>query len=153
MAYNYFVTMVTRDVLGHGALGIRRSSRFGGVFSHDAMISFLKAEANPLYQKKDHLQKENYRPVNILPTLSKIFEHQLSIQLHNHLNQILDPTVSAYREKYGCQNILLNCIDQWRTSVDENECVGTIFMDLSKCCNCMPHAFYLSVNYTRNVFL
>jgi Notch-like protein len=50
-----------------------------------------KAEVIPLYKKKDHLSKENYRPVSILPTFSKIFEHQLSVQLQNHFDKILHP--------------------------------------------------------------
>ena len=33
-----------------------------------------KAEVIPLYKKKDHLSKENHRPVSIPPTLSKIWE-------------------------------------------------------------------------------
>ena len=107
-----------------------------------------KAEVIPLYKKKDHLLKENYRPVSILPTLSKIFEHQLSIQLQNHFNKIFDPNVSAYRKKYGCQIVLLNFIDQWRTSLDKGEFVGTflwIYLNVLIVC-LMP---YLSVNYTR----
>lgn len=31
-------------------------------------------EAMPLFKKEDPLNKENYRPVNLLPHLSKFFE-------------------------------------------------------------------------------
>ena len=31
----------------------------------------------PIFEKEDPLNKENYRPVRVLPTISKIFERAL----------------------------------------------------------------------------
>ena len=32
------------------------------------------ADITPVFQKKDSVNKENYRPVSVLPSISKIFE-------------------------------------------------------------------------------
>ena len=40
-----------------------------------------QAQVIPLYKKKDSLNKENYRPVSILPTTSKIHESVIHEQL------------------------------------------------------------------------
>ena len=40
-----------------------------------------QAQVIPLYKKEDPLLKSNYRPVSILPTVSKVFEKVLCVQL------------------------------------------------------------------------
>ena len=44
-------------------------------------VGIKVAQVLPLYKKKDPLKKGNYRPVSILPTISKIFEHSMHDQL------------------------------------------------------------------------
>jgi retron-type reverse transcriptase len=102
------------------------------------------AEISPIFKKKDQLCKENYRPVSILPTFSKILEQQMAQQMQQHFEGIFYQYVSAYRKKYSCQNVLLNLIDQWRNALDNACYVGALFMDLSKCFDCMPHALLIS---------
>ena len=101
------------------------------------------AEIVPIHKKNDHLCKQNYRPVSILPSLSKIFERHLCEQLQTYFNDIFNPLVAAYRKKYSCHNVLLDFIDKWRVSLDRNEFVGSLFMDLSKCFDAMPHSLLI----------
>ena len=39
------------------------------------------ADISPIYKKDDATNKENYRPVNILPSVSKIFERNMFDQI------------------------------------------------------------------------
>ena len=43
-----------------------------------------KAEITPIYKKGNSLQKENYRPVSVLPCVSKIFEGVMVDQLSQY---------------------------------------------------------------------
>ncbi len=101
------------------------------------------AEVAPIHKKNNHLHKENYRPVSVLSSFSKVFEHQMCIQLQIYFDGILNPLVAAYRKRYSCQNVLLDFIDKWRMALDDRQYVGTLFMDLSKCFDCMPHALLI----------
>ena len=47
------------------------------------------ADISPVYKKKDHHDKSNYRPVSILPLLLKPFERILYEQIDNHTKDIL----------------------------------------------------------------
>ena len=47
--------------------------------------------------------------------------------------------LSAYRERYSCQHVLLRLIETWRKFLDENKFVGAILIDLSKAFDCLPH--------------
>ena len=97
------------------------------------------AEVNPIYKKSDNLFKGNYRPVSVLTTLSKVYESVLNDQLLTFFKRILHHLLSAYRKGYSCQTLLLKCIEDWKSALDNNCCVGALFMDLSKAFDCLPH--------------
>ena len=56
-----------------------------------------KADVTPVFKKADQLSKENYRPVSILPCLSKVYEKVLAIQLGEYFENIFDQALSAFR--------------------------------------------------------
>ena len=49
------------------------------------------ANVTPTYKKDDCTNKENYRPISILPSISKIFERILSHQMISYVNNIISP--------------------------------------------------------------
>ena len=54
-------------------------------FENGAFPDCLKeASVTPIFKKDDPLDKENYRPVSILPLLSKVFEKLIYKQLSNY---------------------------------------------------------------------
>ena len=69
------------------------------------------ADINPIYKKKDNLCKENYRSVNILAIVSKIFERILSDQLMAYFVSILSHSISAYRAGYSCSTWFYNSLN------------------------------------------
>ena len=50
-----------------------------------------KADVSPVFKKGNHNDKTNYRPVSILPSLSKIYERLI----YNQINQITENTFSV----------------------------------------------------------
>ena len=97
-----------------------------------------------IYKKDDPFTEKNYRPVSILPTLSKIYERLLSEQLTEHFNSIFHDFLSAFRASYGCQTTLLRLVEDWKQALDNNMYVGAILMDLSKAFDCIPHDLLLA---------
>ena len=67
--------------------------------------------------------KENFRPVSILPTLSKIFEKCLF----------------AKYLLYSTQHCLLVMLETWKRSVDKGKVFGALLRDLSKAFDCLDH--------------
>ena len=103
-----------------------------------------KAEVTPLYKKSDQLAKENYRPVSVLPSTSKIFEGILCDQLLNFMSLSLSNDLSAYRKQYSCNNVLIKCIENLREAIDNNQHVGCILIDLSKAFDSLPHGLLIA---------
>ena len=103
-----------------------------------------KAEISPLFKKKDDMSKENYRPVSILITFSKVFESIIANQLMVHFQKIFNVMLCAYRKKYGCDHVLVSLIDSWKNALDNDQFVGIISTDLSRAFDCIPHGLLIS---------
>ena len=116
-------------------------------FSFDSNIfpnSLKQAQVIPIFKKKDPLDKQNYRPVSILPTISKLYERTIHDQLTEFFDNIFSPFLAAFRKGFGCQTTLLRLIEDWKTSLDQHKSVAAILMDLSKAFDCLPHELLLA---------
>lgn len=102
-----------------------------------------EAQVIPLHKKSNTLDKGNYRPVSILPMISKIFERSIENQLVEYFNSFFHIFLSAFRKGYGCQTALLKIIEDWKKALDQNKYVAAILMDLSKAFDCLPHDLLL----------
>ena len=72
------------------------------------------ADITPLFKRKDPLNKENYRPVSVLPTISKIFERILFDQLTKFPNKFYSPLLCGFRKGYSTQYALVNLLQKWK---------------------------------------
>ena len=69
--------------------------------------SYLKnANITPIFKKKDRANVENYRPVSILPNLSKVYERCMYIQIYEYLKKILSKWQHGSRQGYSAQHYL-----------------------------------------------
>ena len=102
------------------------------------------ADINPIYKTKDNLCIENYRSVNVLAVVSKIFERILSDQLMAYFLSILSHSLSAYKAGYSCQHVILQLTDFGRQSLDEGNCVWIVAMDLSKAFDSIPQGLLIA---------
>ena len=103
-----------------------------------------KAEVLPSFKKKCRLDKRNYRPVSILPSLSKIFEQVLTEQLDSLCESVYHNMISAYRKAHSCHTILIKLIEDWREALDNKYHIGAVLMDLSRAFDELPHELLLA---------
>ena len=98
----------------------------------------------PVFKKEDELNKENYRPVNVLSHASKIFERIVFNQTNLFFESKFSPQLTGFRKNHSTQNALLNMIEKWRHDLDKGKKVGTIFVDLSKAFDTLNHNLLLA---------
>ena len=55
------------------------------------------ADITPVYKTKDYTLVENYRPVSVLPSVSKIFERIIQKQFSNYVDVFVSPYLCGYR--------------------------------------------------------
>ena len=84
--------------------------------------------------KRDHNLFDNYRPISILPSISKIFEKIVCIQLYDYFYQsrLFFPHQYGFREKHSTELALLEFIDRIHSDLDNKHSPFAIYIDLSK---------------------
>ena len=102
------------------------------------------ANVVPLFKKDDNTNKENYRLISILPTISKLFERLMFQQVTDFINDFISPYLCGFRKGYNTQHALLSLMNKLNNSLDRKEKVGLFMMDLSKAFDCIPHELLIA---------
>ena len=86
--------------------------------------SILKrANVTPAFKKGYRGSKENYRPVSILPVMSKIFEKLLCKQLTVFAYQNLSKYQCGFKKGFSAQYSLIAMLERWKGAVDDKKSI------------------------------
>ena len=103
------------------------------------------AAVSPIDKGTDNKNSiSNFRPVSVLSVFSKIFEAVIKNQLALYLENIFSPFLSAYRENYNTQHVLIRLVEEWKKHLDNNEVVGGVLMDITRAFDFTPHNFLMA---------
>ena len=102
------------------------------------------AVITPIYKKGSELDKTNYRPVSVLPCMSKLFEGVLLDQLSPFFEHCFSPILSGFRREHNCENVLMDFIDKCKLARDDNQVACAILSDLSRAFDCLPHQLLIA---------
>ena len=99
------------------------------------------AKVFPIYKSGSKSDPNNYRPISILPTISKIFERHINKHLMAYLNKysLIHESQSGFRPKHSCQTALVKLIDKWMACIDSGDIIGTMFIDFRKAFDLVDH--------------
>ena len=113
------------------------------------------ANVRPIYKKVDPFDKKNYRPVSILPLLSKVYERVIYEQASNYFEPFFNEILCGFRKAYSTQHPSFELLTSWQTSLSRGGFVGSILMDLSKVYDCLKDDLLLAkpeaYGYIKNV--
>ena len=100
----------------------------------------------PLYKSGGHASMDNYRPISILPVMSKIMEKAVNVQLQRYLQRfdLLSPFQAGFRQHHSTESAVLYFTDEVRRSVESGKLTGALFIDLRKVFDSVPHKELLS---------
>ena len=71
----------------------------------------------PVFKKNNLLSKENYRPVSVLPIISKLFEKLMQNQINLHIKSFLSSFLCGHRKGFNSQHALISLTERWRKSL------------------------------------
>ena len=103
-------------------------------------VELKVADITPLHKKLETINKENYRPVSLLPVVSKIFERIMLKQMKPFIEKFLSKWLCGYRKGYNAQYALTAMIERLKKCLDRKGGIyGAILMDLSKAFDTINH--------------
>ena len=97
------------------------------------------ADVTPLHKKCNETLKENYRPLSILPILSKVFERSMFREISSFFDDIFWKYQYGFRKGFSTQQCLLPLLEKWKRYIDRGEVFGAPLTDLCKAFACLNH--------------
>ena len=115
------------------------TNTFPSSFKHAKVVPLLKS------QEKSQLACSPYRPVSLLPVLSRVVEKALFTQLSDYLekNNLLHPNHHGGRKNHNTTTALIQLHDEWLAAAEEGMMTGVMMTDLSACFDLWDHGIGL----------
>ena len=115
-------------------------------FNENCFPSYWKhSVVNPKHKKGSHLDIGNYRPISILPNLSKIIERISTNQIRNYLNShnLLYSKQSGFRKHHSTLTCTIDLLNTLYLAYDNHMSSIIIFLDFSKAFDSINHKILL----------
>ena len=112
-----------------------------GKFPHAMKL----ADVYPLFKSKDRTEPNNYQPISLLLTLSKLLEKVMYRRVYNFLTE----TDQIYKSQYGfrnghnCEHAVSELTSAVLKGFQQNEFTLGVFLDLSKAFDTLDHQILL----------
>ena len=112
-----------------------------GIFPNSLKI----AKVTPIFKKENNKLITNYRPISVLPVISKIFETVISEQLSDYFltNNLLCPQQYGFKKNSSTELAALELLDRVLDQMDKHKIPTNFYIDLSKAFDSLRHDILL----------
>ena len=111
-------------------------------FEHAIFPELLKiAKVTPLHKKNNDQIFDNYRPISVLPSVSKVFERIMYNQIYDFFsaNKIFFTSQYGFRKSHSTELAALELVNRILIEMDKNRLPINIYLDLSKAFDTLDH--------------
>ena len=136
-----FYLKIAMPVVGGSLCDLFNKSLFAGKFPEDWKI----ARIAPIFKSGAKDDRSNYRPISVLPFMSRLFEKLIFNQFYEYLdaNKSLYEHQSGFRLLHSVATALLASTNDWYLNIDKGKYTGLIFIDLKKAFDTVDHKILL----------
>ena len=103
------------------------------------------ARVTPLFKGGISNEMNCYRPISILPLLSKVLERHVFDEFYSFLAtfNLLSQQQSGFRKNHSCQSLLIKITDYLLNNMDKGKIIGLTMIDFRKAFDLVDHATLL----------
>ena len=127
------------------------SEAFNMSISKRKFPEFLKlAKVVPIFKKGDKTSPQNYRPISLLCSISKIFEKLLYNRMVQFFvnRKLFASEQFGLRKKRSCVHAISTVTDYIREKIDKKSTGQACFIDLQKAFDTLDHSILLKKLYS-----
>lgn len=112
-----------------------------GIFPEQLKLALVK----PIYKKGDPEVLDNYRPISLLPSFSKIFEIAMANRLLNffRIHKLFEDCQHGYLEGRSVETAVYDFVEKIIQNLEQKNIAMGVFLDLSKAFDSLDHAIIL----------
>jgi hypothetical protein len=99
------------------------------------------AQVSPIHKGGSFTDVENFRPISILPVLSKLIERHVHKAFYNFLSsyELLCKCQSGFRSCHSCATSLTQLVNEWYSALDSGNIVACLSVDLRRAFDVLSH--------------
>jgi len=123
---------------------------FNRCINEDVFPDSLKiACITPISKIRNPQSPSDYRPISVLPTLSKVFEKHLYQRVYSFLteNNAIAKWQYGFRTNHSTDLAITTLYDEYINNIDKHLITCSLFLDLSKAFDCCDHEILLKKLY------
>ena len=103
------------------------------------------AHVNPLFKSGKRNIITNYRPISLLPVLSKLFEKCMYTRIYSFLskNRQLYSSQYGFRQRHSCENAIQELLSGVLKGIENRKHTAAVYLDLSKAFDTLDHSILI----------
>ena len=138
---SYKILKLSAHIKSNPLTYIMNCSLTTGIFPEICKLAIVR----PVHKKGNKNEMNNYRPISLLTTISKIFERVMYNRLVHHFesNNYLTTVQYGFQKELHIENAVFSLLNRITTLLDKRQHVGGIFCDLTKAFDCVNHNILL----------
>ena len=111
------------------------------ISSGEIPSQWKEAKVTPIFKAGKKVDENNYRPISVLPLVSKIMERAVQVQLlaFFEVNKVLSLYQSGFRKKHSTETAVVHLVDHILEHMDKQQLTGAAFIDLKKAFDLVDH--------------
>lgn len=120
-----------------------------GQFPDSLKLAIIK----PVYKKGDKKDLSNYRPISLLPVISKIFEKIMCQRMYSFYEKynLLYKNQHGFRKDHSTTSAVFECIFDILNTLNNNKCMVALCIDMSKAYDRVVHNVLLNILDSQGV--
>ena len=110
-------------------------------------VDLKTALVTPIFKNKGSKDYPgNFRPISVIPTIAKIMEKAVKIQIVNYFteNNFFCKQQSAYLKFHSTSTALHDLVDNWLSNIENGNINITVYLDLTKGFDIVSHEILFS---------
>ena len=84
-------------------------------------LSLKKADVIPSHKQLEKTSVKNYRPISLLPCISKLYERDMYNQIKCYMENYLSPYLFGIRKAHSTEQCLNTMLENWKKALDCNK--------------------------------